>query len=62
MKRRATFSTSGPRIKVRFFGGADLPADASDPTMMVELGYLLGVPTGVISATSVFHRRSTCRL
>jgi hypothetical protein len=46
MKRRETFSTSGPRIKVRFFGGADLPADASDPTKMVELGYLLGVPMG----------------
>jgi len=46
MKRRETFSTSGPRIKVRFFGGADLPADASNPTKMVELGYLLGVPMG----------------
>lgn len=46
MKRRETFATSGPRIKVRFFGGVDLPSDTSDPKNMVNQGYLLGVPMG----------------
>jgi len=46
MKRRETFATSGPRIKVRFFGGVDLPADTSDPKALVTQGYLLGVPMG----------------
>jgi hypothetical protein len=46
MRRRETFVTSGPRIKVRFFGGTDLPGDPSDPTTMVEQGYEAGVPMG----------------
>ena len=46
MKRKETFATTGPRIKVRFFGGADLPGDVSDPLKMVETGYILGVPMG----------------
>ncbi len=46
MKRRETFVTSGPRIKVRMFGGGDLAANPSDPAVMVEQGYLLGVPMG----------------
>jgi hypothetical protein len=46
MKRRETFATSGPRIKVRFFGGNDLPGDPSDPRRLVEQGYELGVPMG----------------
>jgi hypothetical protein len=46
MKRRETFATSGPRIKVRFFGGADLPANPPDPQALVEQGYELGVPMG----------------
>jgi len=46
MRRKETFVTSGPRIKVRFFGGVDLPGDLSDPTTMVEQGYELGVPMG----------------
>jgi len=46
MKRRETFATSGPRIKVRMFGGVDLTANPSDPAAMVEQGYLLGVPMG----------------
>ncbi len=46
MKRRETFSTSGPRIKVRFFGGAELPTDTGSPQDFVRLGYELGVPMG----------------
>ena len=46
MKRRETFATSGPRISVRFFGGAGLPADPADHSEMVEAGYELGVPMG----------------
>jgi hypothetical protein len=45
MKRRETFATSGPRIKVRMFAGAGLPA-AADPVAMVEQGYAKGVAMG----------------
>ncbi|NIZ63367.1 hypothetical protein DL239_20585 [Sedimentitalea sp. CY04] len=46
MRRRETFVTSGPRIKVRMFGGVDLVPTPSDPVAMVEQGYQLGVPMG----------------
>jgi hypothetical protein len=46
MKRRETFATSGPRIKVRLFGGVDLPGDPADPVALVRQGYELGVPMG----------------
>lgn len=46
MKRRETFSTSGPRIKIRMFGGAALDGTVSDPVSMVESGYADGVPMG----------------
>lgn len=46
MKRRETFVTSGPRIKLRMFGGVDLVAPATDPMAMVTQGYQLGVPMG----------------
>lgn len=45
MKRRETFATSGPRIKLRMFGGVDLN-DPADPVAMVEEGYLLGIHMG----------------
>jgi hypothetical protein len=45
MRRRETFSTSGPRIKLRMFGGVDLVQE-TDPVQMVESGYLLGVHMG----------------
>lgn len=45
MKRRETFVTSGPRIKVRMFGGVDLTAPG-DPIAMAEAGYVLGTPMG----------------
>jgi hypothetical protein len=46
MKRRETFATSGPRIRVRFFGGVDLPAEPADAEEMVRQGYELGVAMG----------------
>ena len=46
MKRRETFSTSGPRIQVRLFGGVDLPAEPENAQTLVEQGYELGVPMG----------------
>ena len=46
MRRRETFATSGPRIKIRMFGGGDLPSNPKSPREMVEQGYDFGVPIG----------------
>ncbi|MGB5226580.1 MAG: DUF3604 domain-containing protein [Arenicellales bacterium] len=46
MKRRETFATSGPRMKIRLFGGVELPASPDKPKKLVEQGYQLGVPMG----------------
>ena len=46
MAARESFVTSGTRIKVRFFAGADLPGQPTDPRAMVEQGYKSGVPMG----------------
>lgn len=46
LKRRETFATSGPRMKVRFFGGAGLPEEPKDAVALVEDGYAKGVPMG----------------
>jgi hypothetical protein len=46
MAARESFVTSGPRIKVRFFGGSELTAPAGDPRALVEQGYRGGVPMG----------------
>lgn len=45
MRRRETYATSGPRIRLRFFGG-DMNADMLDATDMVAQGYSAGVPMG----------------
>ncbi|MGR3614926.1 MAG: DUF3604 domain-containing protein [Paracoccaceae bacterium] len=45
MKRRETYATSGPRIKLRMFGGVDLETPA-DPVAMAEQGYVLGTHMG----------------
>ncbi|MGI9350658.1 MAG: DUF3604 domain-containing protein [Rhizobiaceae bacterium] len=55
MKRKETFATSGPRIKVRMFAGVDLPENPANPDKMVTDGYSYGVPmggdlTGVVTA------------
>jgi len=46
MKRRETFATSGPHIKVRFFGGVDLPAINKGSDEYLAAGYERGVPMG----------------
>lgn len=46
MYNRETFATSGPRIKVRFFGQFGAAAPIDDYKTMVEQGYANGVPMG----------------
>lgn len=46
MYNRETFATSGPRIKVRFFGQFGAALAASDFNKMIEQGYANGVPMG----------------
>ena len=46
LRRRETFATSGPRIRVRFFGGWELPADLHTRPDLIEEGYRSGVPMG----------------
>ena len=45
MMRRETFSTTGPRMTVRFFGGWDF-SDADTGAGLVKAGYGRGVPMG----------------
>jgi hypothetical protein len=46
MKARETFVTSGPRMKVRFFGRFGAGAPPADVKGLVERGYAEGVPMG----------------
>ena len=46
MKARETFATSGPRMKVRFFGRFGAAAAPADAKSLVETGYAQGVPMG----------------
>ncbi len=45
MRRKETYATSGPRIRLRFFGG-DMSADMLNAANMAEQGYSAGVPMG----------------
>jgi len=46
MQRKETYSTTGPRMAVRFFGGWDFePRDAQN-RMPAAIGYVKGVPMG----------------
>ena len=45
MRQRETYATSGPRIRLRFFGG-DMTDDMLSAPDMVEQGYSAGVPMG----------------
>jgi len=46
LRRKETFGTSGPRIKVRFFAGPDYPDDLPERAEAVDLAYRSGVPMG----------------
>jgi hypothetical protein len=46
LRRKETFATSGPRIRVRFFAGYDLPDDLTSRADMVDAAYASGVPMG----------------
>lgn len=46
MRRKETFSTSGPRIQVRFFGGYGLDGDLADAPDSIARAYSGGVPMG----------------
>ncbi|MDB5454235.1 MAG: hypothetical protein JWO33_2813, partial [Caulobacteraceae bacterium] len=46
LRRRETFATSGPRIRVRFFASYDFPADLLARTDGVTQAYARGVPMG----------------
>ena len=46
LRRRETFATSGPRIRIRFFGGWAFPADLHTRPDLVAEGYRRGVPMG----------------
>jgi hypothetical protein len=46
MQRKETFATSGPRIRVRFFGGFDFTPEDAKSRQPAALGYRKGVPMG----------------
>ncbi len=45
-RRKEVYATTGPRIRVRFFGGWDFDAKDLAAKKMVERGYKKGVPMG----------------
>ncbi len=45
-RRKETFATSGPHIRVRFFGGHDLDASLNDVDDVIGAAYAEGVPMG----------------
>ncbi len=46
MKRREVYATTGPRIRVRFFGGWRFGEEDIERANYVQLGYRQGVPMG----------------
>ena len=46
MRNKETFSTSGPHIKLRFFGGSDLDSSLLDADEGIAQAYQKGVPMG----------------
>ncbi len=50
LRRKETFATSGPRIRVRFFAGYRFPETLADDRDGIALAYRLGVPMGAVLA------------
>ncbi len=50
LRRKETFATSGPRIRVRFFAGYDYPDDLPKQHHAAERAYASGVPMGGVLA------------
>ncbi len=46
LRRKETFATSGPRIRVRFFASYDFPDDLAERADVVRQAYAKGVPMG----------------
>jgi hypothetical protein len=46
LKRKEAYSTTGPRITVRFFGGWDFEGSDAQTRMPADVGYTKGVPMG----------------
>jgi hypothetical protein len=46
LRRKETFATSGPRIRVRFFASYDYPDDLAKRSDLVKVAYAKGVPMG----------------
>jgi hypothetical protein len=46
MHRKEVYATTGPRMRVRFFGGYDFTAEDALGRNLAELGYSKGVPMG----------------
>ena len=46
MRRKETFATSGPRIRLRFFAGYEYADDLADSADMITAAYAGGVPMG----------------
>lgn len=46
LKRKEAYSTTGPRMTVRFFGGWDFTSEDARTRMPAEAGYAKGVPMG----------------
>ena len=46
MKRKEVYASTGPRIKVRFFGGWDYQKDDAYKSNLALIGYQKGVPMG----------------
>ena len=45
-KRKEVYATTGPRIRVRFFGGWAFDSKQADKFDMVKVGYTMGFPMG----------------
>jgi hypothetical protein len=45
-KRKEVYATTGPRIRLRFFGGWEFKSKHAKSGKMVQIGYLLGHPMG----------------